>query len=154
MTVQTWDLVSRCPVATLKGNMKEITGLECSACGSMLAIANRSVVHGESDDVQNCHYLVELHRADLPRRDEHAVELPPPALPGRQHPLLRKRERDGVGGSLSVSGRCLWDIRTQQQLSKMKPSHGCGSILDCRYCDESGELYAGSEHGDVFVWSG
>lgn len=59
MTVQTWDLVSRCPVATLKGNMKEITGLECSACGSMLAIANRSVVRGESDDVQNCHYLVD-----------------------------------------------------------------------------------------------
>ena len=43
-TVQTWDLVSKCPVATLSGNMKEIPGLECSLCGSMLAIANRSVL--------------------------------------------------------------------------------------------------------------
>ena len=42
--MQTWDLVSKCPVATLNGNMKETTGLECSLCGSMLAIANRSVL--------------------------------------------------------------------------------------------------------------
>ena len=37
-------------------------------------------------------------------------------------------------------------------LSRLQASRGCGPILDCSICKKSGNLYAGSEHGDIFVW--
>lgn len=48
--------------------------------------------------------------------------------------------------------RCIWDIRTQQMISRLKSPCGCGSALDCRYCKETGSLFCGYDNGDVAIW--
>ena len=41
--VSVWDLESACEVARLSRGLRGVTGLECSGCGNLMAIADRSV---------------------------------------------------------------------------------------------------------------
>ena len=41
--VSVWDLESACEVARLSRGLRGGTGLECSGCGNLMAIADRSV---------------------------------------------------------------------------------------------------------------
>lgn len=51
-----------------------------------------------------------------------------------------------------VNNRCIWDIRTQRLLTKLKSPCGCGYVLDCCYSRETGELYSGYRNGDIAIW--
>ena len=41
--VEMWDLLNLCQVSSFSSNLKEITGLDISSCGNLVAIASRSV---------------------------------------------------------------------------------------------------------------
>lgn len=58
--IAVWDLVNLCEVTVVEDGLKEITGLACSSCGNLVAVADRSVVLKSSIDRQNCHHLVDL----------------------------------------------------------------------------------------------
>lgn len=41
--IEIWDLISCCQVSSFSKNLKEITGLDISLCGNLIAVASRSV---------------------------------------------------------------------------------------------------------------
>lgn len=45
-----WDLVNLCEVTIVEDNLKEITGLACSSCGNLVAVADRSVPNEHDTD--------------------------------------------------------------------------------------------------------
>ena len=42
--IAVWDLVNLCEVTVVEDGLKEITGLACSSCGNLVAVADRSVI--------------------------------------------------------------------------------------------------------------
>ena len=58
--VELWDLINICQISTYSKNLKEITGIDISSCGNLVAIASRSVLFlFNSHNAQNCHSLID-----------------------------------------------------------------------------------------------
>ncbi|KAK8809013.1 hypothetical protein WA171_001141 [Blastocystis sp. BT1] len=135
--IAVWDLVNLCEVTVVEDGLKEITGLACSSCGNLVAVADRS----------NCHHLVDLRT--------NCVEMAFRGVMNTRSNFLRIHFLNDVfiySGN-EMGSVCIWDIRNQKMISSLKSPRGSGAILDCAYFRENGKMVAGTSDGSLCQWT-